>query len=305
MRALLPLFALAAYSSSETPLTKVTSLQCPNPGALPFRMASSGFQNAANRTLASDKPRSKDEASDTLGVPGGVVASVYLADDQSPAKTAIGYHGVKARTEHDNGLQEKPLAGENVSLWSYDTGKMAWQSLGSAKTDSNGQYDLPSTGFVAANGQPIYAMLEADASCAEHFDFLLPSGAKVVVTDIDGTLTADDGQLTTEIFDDTKLPMMMGAAAKLLAAWDEKGGENDAVYKTLWLNRLIHDFGWNVVAAYGNADTDISAYENAGIAKDHTFIVGPLAGNRQTVAIANNDFTQHISTFVAAQPANQ
>jgi hypothetical protein len=341
MRALLPLFALAACSSSETPLTKATSLQCPNPGALPFRMASSGFQNAANRTLASDKPRSKDEASDTLGVPGGVVASVYLADDQSPAKTAIGYHGVKARTEHDNGLQEKPLAGENVSLWSYDTGKMAWQSLGSAKTDSNGQYDLPSTGFVAANGQPIYAMLEADGSCAEHFDFLLPSGAKVVVTDIDGTLTADDGQLTTEIFDDTKLPMMMGAADKLLEAWDKKGypivyltarphilradsrlwfdamsfptgplitengGENDAVYKTLWLNRLIHDFGWNVVAAYGNADTDISAYENAGIAKDHTFIVGPLAGNRQTVAIANNDFTQHISTFVAAQPANQ
>lgn len=341
MRPLLALLALAACSSSETPLTHATSLDCPVPGGLPFRLTTSGFQTAANRTLVSEDPRNKDQASDTVGNPGGATASVYLADDTQPAAAAIDYHGVKARTAPGNGYQSTALIGENVSLWTYDAGAMAWKSLGSAKTDGNGQYDLPSTGFVAGNGQPVYAMLEADASCAIHYDFLLPAGAKVVVTDIDGTLTTSDEEILHQVADITYVPKMMGAGDQLMKAWSSKGypivyltarthvlrgesrlwlddlgfplgplitangGKNDDVYKTLWLNRLVQAFGWNIVAAYGNADTDITAYENAGIAKDHTFIVGPLAGNRGTVPIANNDFTAHIAGFVAAQPANQ
>jgi phosphatidate phosphatase PAH1 len=76
-------------------------------------------------------------------------------------------------------------------------------------------------------------------------------------------------------------------------------------YKTIWMKRMIQDFGWKVVAAYGNADTDIIAYEAAGVPKAVTFIVGPLAGNSGTTPIANNDFSAHIAGFVAAQPANQ
>jgi len=34
------------------------------------------------------------------------------------------------------------------------------------------------------------------------------------------------------------------------------------------------------------------------------FIVGPLAGMSGTQPIANLDFTDHIATYVAAQPAN-
>jgi phosphatidate phosphatase PAH1 len=83
----------------------------------------------------------------------------------------------------------------------------------------------------------------------------------------------------------------------------ENGAKAD-VYKTLWLKRMIQSFGWEVVAAYGNADTDITAYDNAGIAKDRTFIVGPLAGMSGTQPIANLDFTNHIATYVAIQPAN-
>ena len=68
---------------------------------------------------------------------------------------------------------------------------------------------------------------------------------------------------------------------------------------------MIQSFGWTVVAAYGNEDTDITAYENAGIAKAQTFIVGPLGGSRGTTPIAGMDFTQHIASYVAAQPMNQ
>lgn len=344
MRPSLPLLALLAACSDPAPglppLSDATSLQCPSPGALPFRLTSSGFQRSQNKALATDDPRDKDQASDTLGNPGGAVASVFLADDQPPSAGPIDYQGAKARTAADSGLVSTPLPGENVSLWHYDTAQAAWQALGQGKTDDNGLYDLPDTGFVAPNGEPVYAMLEADGSCAAHFDYLLAPGSKVVVTDIDGTLTLNDAELFPQLTDETYVPKMMGAAVQLTQAWaakgypiiyltarphvlrvetrgwledlgfpggpliTENGGKTADAYKTIWMNRMIQDFGWNVVAAYGNADTDITAYENAGITKDRTFIVGDLAGMRGTIAIPNFDFTDHIASYVAAQPAN-
>src|SRR5512146_1723197 len=137
MRPWLPVLALLAACSdpmiSEPPLSNATSLQCPFPGALPFRLSSSGFQKPANQALAADNPRSKDEASDTLGNPGGLTASVYLADDQAPSAAPVDYHGVKARTTLTGGLFATALPGENVSLWSYDPDKAAWQSVGAGK----------------------------------------------------------------------------------------------------------------------------------------------------------------------------
>jgi hypothetical protein len=357
MRRLLPVLALLAACGSDTdppsdapplfdapPLTDATSLRCPVPGALPFRLTSNGFQKPSNVALSADNPRVKDEASDTLGTPSGIVAgitaSVYLADDQAPTAGGVGYRGAKARTTPTGGLTSKPLGGENVSLWTYDTTSTTWQSLGTAMTGSDGYYDLSPGGLAVPNGRPVYAMLEADGTCTEHYNYLLPAGTKVVVTDIDGTLTLNDLELLMQIPDLTYVPKAMGAAVALTKAWADKGytivyltarthdlraesrtwltdlgfpggpliTENGAradVYKTLWLKRMIDNFGWNIVVAYGNADTDITAYANAGIPKDQTFIVGPLAGDMGTQPIANLDFTDHIATYVsAALPAN-
>lgn len=338
---LLALALIAACGDPDPVLSDATSLSCPFPGALPFQLSSRGFQRSANKAIAADNPRSKDEASDTLGNPGGLTASVYLADDQGPSVAPVAYHGAKARTTPTGGLFAMPLSGENVSLWYYDTDQTAWESVGRGKTGDDGYYDLPATGFVAPPGRPIYSVLEADGSCAVHFDYLFPPGSKVVVTDIDGTLTTSDSEIIMQIPDETYVPKMMIAADRLLQAWSMKGypvvyltarghvlrvesrgwlvdlgfpdgplitasGEepNADVYKTLWMNRMIQDFGWDVVAAYGNADTDIIAYANAGIPKEQTFIIGPLAGDSGTVAIPNNDYTEHIATYVAAQPAN-
>jgi phosphatidate phosphatase PAH1 len=163
----------------------------------------------------------------------------------------------------------------------------------------------------------------------------------VIVTDIDGTLTTDDNEIIKQVADDTHVPAMMAAADRLTQAWAMKGypvvyltarthvlrpesrgwlvdlgfpdgplitangGPTADVYKSLWMKRMINDFQWNVVAAYGNADTDITAYANAGVPLTQTFIIGPLAGTRGTMPIANNDYTQHIASFVAGQPANQ
>jgi hypothetical protein len=218
MRRLFPVLALlVACSDSEPPLSTATSLSCPHPGALPFRLSSSDFQKSSNKTLVADHTQSKDESSDTLGNPSGVVASIYLADDQRPSAAAIGYHGVKARTTPTGGTTASALPGENVSLWTYDPAGTAWKSIGHGATGSDGSYDLP-TGFAAANGQPVYAMLEADDSCAKHFDYLLAPGSKVVVTDIDGTLTTADAELFNQLSDETYVPKMMGAASELMKA---------------------------------------------------------------------------------------
>src|ERR1041385_6064010 len=281
---------VAACSDDAPPLTHDTSLKCPKPGDLPFRLESSGFQRSENATLAMNDPRVKDEASDTIGNPNGPIASIYLANETMPAAGAISYRGTKARTNPTGGLFATALPGEYVSLWTYDT---EWHSLGRTQTDDMGGYELPNTGFTAANGTPVYSMLEADGDCMEHYTYLMPTGTKVVVTDIDGTLTESDNEQFIQFSDETYVPKMITAANSMLQAWATKGYtiiyltarlhlyrqetrvwlrdemfptgpmitepvlQDAATYKTLWLQRMAQTFGWTFVAAYGNADTDI------------------------------------------------
>lgn len=332
---------MGGCESDEPPLSDATSLQCPTPGALPFRLESNGFRESSNRSIASNNPRNKDESSDIIGNPGGVSANVYLPESQQPSAGPLSYAGMKARTTPAQGLFSKPLVGENVSLWYYDAATTTWSSLDRGTTDDNGLYAFSADGFVSPNAEPVYAVLEADGSCAAHSSYLLPSGSKFVVMDIDGTLTTSDNELLVQVTDEAYVPMMMGAANTLAQAWAAKGypivyltarthvfdaetrawldrfafpkgpliteGNNETadVYKTRWLRRMIMTFGWVPYAAYGNATTDITAYANAGIALNRTFIIGPEAGMGGTVAIPNNDYTQHIATFVNAQPNNQ
>lgn len=339
---LLIVLALVAACSDEEPLSDATSLQCPAPGVLPFRLMSSGYQSAASEALARDDPRIKDEASDTLGNPGGLGATIYFTDAQRSVTGAVTYRGAKARTTPTGGLLSSPFVGEQVSLWYHDPDQMAWQAIGRATTGSDGFYELPSTGFTVPNGRPLYAVLEADRSCAAHVNALYPPAARVVVTDIDATLTTEDPELFNQVTDETYVPRMKTAADRLLQAWAAKGYpiiyltarphvlrvetrrwledlgfptgavitapvflSDPGPYKSAWMLRMVDDFQWDVVAAYGNADTDIEAYVAAGIPEARTFIIGPLAGTPGTTSIPDNDYTQHIATFVEAQPPNQ
>lgn len=331
---------VAACSDDEPPLTDATSLSCPMPGALPFRLESSGFEKSTNAMVAANDPRNKDEAGDVLGNPSGAVADVYIADDATPAAGGFRFRGAKQRTTPTGGLFSTALAGENVSAWWYDTASAQWTMLGRAKTDDIGYYEIDNPAAMPPNLEPVYAMLEADDTCAAHTELLLAPGSKFIVTDIDGTLTTDDGQLLMQISDGNYSPAMMGAADKLMQKWASKhypivyltarphvlraetrawltalgfppgpvittngttSGADD--YKTIWLKRMITQFGWTPTAVYGNAATDLTAYANAGIPGDKTFIVGGLGGNG-TVDIPNMDFTAHIASFVDAQPDN-
>src|SRR4051794_8925658 len=150
MRALLVvslLSAAACGADDEPPLTDATSLQCPSPGDLPFRLSSHGFQRSGNATLVKDQTRIKDEAPNVLGNPGGAIADVYLADNAMPAAGPIHYEGMIARTGETQGLFSKSLPGENVSLWYYDASASMWNMLDRGTTDDNGMYSFAADGF--------------------------------------------------------------------------------------------------------------------------------------------------------------
>jgi hypothetical protein len=334
------IIVLAGCGTKEPSLTDAVELACPTPGNLPFRMLSSGFQTAANGTLVQKDTRDKDEASDTIGNPGGPYASIYLDPTAAPTTAPIDYHGVKAVTGADQGIEQTPIIGEWVSAWYHDDAA-GWVALGRTQTGDDGSYDLPDTGYTAPNGSPVYTMLEADDTCATSYDMLLPPGSKVVVTDIDGTLTTSDQELLTQLSDESYVPMMMGAANTLMQTWSMKGypivyltaranefraetaqwlgedsfpigvtitGSNSSdaqAYKTVWLQRMVTDFGWDIVAGYGNEDTDILAYQAVNMPDSQIFIVGPMGGDLGSTAIPNMDFTQHIASYVDAQPNNQ
>jgi hypothetical protein len=316
-------------------------LSCPQPGDLPFELASDSFENAASDTVVSENSRFKDEGSDMLGNPGGPYGYTRMPVTADVADDLDIFVGVRARTTNDEGLFSTPIADEWVSLWQFDQDAETWGEAERVRTNDAGQYNVSSVTPNPDPGQPIYAILEGDGTCVAHYSYLLEPGAKFIVTDIDGTLTLDDQELFNQIADGSYVPQENGSAQRLLSLWSDKGyeivyltarphefraesrkwlddlgypagpmisannlvfGQSAREYKGAWIRRLTQDFGWNVVAAYGNADSDIQAYEDGGIPKDITFIVGPEAGSFETQAILDNDFSAHIEEFVEPYP---
>jgi len=68
---------------------------------------------------------------------------------------------------------------------------------------------------------------------------------------------------------------------------------NDGVgrYKAEFLQKLTSS-GVKIFACYGNASTDIYAYELAGVDKKHTYIIGKNRGKEGTVAVRN--YREHL-----------
>jgi phosphatidate phosphatase PAH1 len=66
-------------------------------------------------------------------------------------------------------------------------------------------------------------------------------------------------------------------------------------YKIDFLALLKSQAQVNFVAAYGNASTDIEAYEANAIAKDVTYIIGANGGDAGTTAIES--YTAHLPTI--------
>jgi cysteine-rich repeat protein len=74
-------------------------------------------------------------------------------------------------------------------------------------------------------------------------------------------------------------------------------------FKAGVMNDLLSRIELHIVRAYGNATTDIGAYNDVGIPKVDTFIIGPNAGVDNTVALTS--YTEHLPTLATIPDAVQ
>ncbi|NCG20014.1 MAG: hypothetical protein GWP91_13485 [Rhodobacterales bacterium] len=77
-------------------------------------------------------------------------------------------------------------------------------------------------------------------------------------------------------------------------------GEDAVSYKADVVNELTAA-GWTADWGYGNATSDIEAFQKGGIADDHLFLVGELAGTMGVNSITDEEaYAQHIADHVQA-----
>ena len=207
------------------------------------------------------------------------------------------------------GVTDKDLEDEDVELFAcFDK---AWHPIGTARTNDNGTFALTLTGDarLPIGMRDLYVSVAGDRSGAEFIGFVAPTGAKLVVSDVDGTLTASENAYPTSLaiggdvaaHDDAAGALMSLAVRDhsvvyITARGDRftqdtrdwfaaKGfprgplrmptaiitmpGEDTIELKTSALDALA---AFDIVAGVGNRSTDITAYTNAGVPADRIFI---------------------------------
>jgi len=305
-------------------VVEVPTLACPFPAELPFDLESEGFINEDSAKLAEEATFLLGENMDVIGLPDA-------------AQTING-----SMVRGTNGIMGKPFAGEWISLFKpLSDGTWGTLGRVQADEDGYYTINVPEEFAYGIGNGTAYSVLEGDGSCAVHGIFLWPTGTQAVISDIDGTLTLNDQELMKQINDQSYDQLENTSSAELMQTWHDKGymniyltarphtfreptrkwleehgfpfgpvitanelvfDESARTYKREWVKRITEEFGWNIVAAYGNATSDIDAYNDAGIPLNITFIIGENAGVGGTVAIPDNDFSQHIRDYVKNQP---
>lgn len=240
------------------------------------------------------------------------------------------------------GTGVRDVAGETVTLFAEIEG--AWTELGDVVTDAEGAYTftVPEEFEFGVGLHRVLAVLNANGLCSEHAVAVYPEGTQGLVTDIDGTLTADDGEFITELGNLSHVPAANIAADTLMQTWDEKGyrvfyvtarpnifrwqtrawlreqgypfgvvetatdfvfGDTAAEYKTAFLRDvLLDEGGFDIVAGYGNSDSDLQAYQNNSIPNAQIFSINEAEGNFGTTPISDGDYTSHVAGYVTDQP---
>ena len=301
---------------------------CPVPGPLPFQTASNAFETSAAADWKIDNPHVTHSGMDIVGSTSPQELSGTMTRSSG---TLLSQKGV---VDEWVSLWSRDGAGAWLQL-----GRVKTDGLGAFSLT------VPADQHFAVGTGSVFSVLEGDGTCAVHGAFIWPAGTQVIVTDIDGTITFDDNELLKQLMEDPAyVPKENQSASQMLNTWADKGyqvvylsarphnlrgisrewlhgirapfgpfrtadafvyGDSAREYKAEFLNRVATDLGWQIVAVYGNADSDIQAYEDADISKQVTFIVGERAGESGTVAIGNNDYTNHISSYVEQQPDAQ
>jgi len=210
------------------------------------------------------------------------------------------------------GPTDKDLEDEDVEVFACLGSQ--WQSLAVTRTDGDGRFALALTGTarLPTGMRDLYVSVTGDRTGAEFIGFVAPNGTPLVVSDIDGTLTASENAYPEALALGGDVAAQPGAAAALqmLAAkhysiiyistrgdrftqdtrdWFAaksfpRGpmrlppaivtipGADTVEFKRSAIESLA---AFEVAAGIGNRSTDITAYSEAGLPMDRIFIKLP------------------------------
>lgn len=223
---------------------------------------------------------------------------------------------------------DKALGDEDVDVFACR--QDAWQKIGSARTDSEGLFALDLTGSnrLPIGMRDLYVSVAGDRTGAKFLALVAPAETRLMVSDVDGTLTANEnafvqGQVAGgAVAIQPDAPQAYTAATakgivlvyltargsqytgatrgwladnnfprgplRLAPTFVTLPGDATVTYKTEALLALADNFA--LAAGVGNRASDIAAYASAGVAANRIFIKLP-------------EYTDEVSADLAAQKA--
>lgn len=310
-------------------------LSCASVFAAPLSFAASCPDYASASNLPS-YPSVQEESFNHFG--SKVVSSLYRPYHMvQDAVIKAGDTGqIVGKFDYDLALH-KDLEDEQVQVFIYGTGMQGWSSLGEYTTNSDGKIYVP-INALAPGEYAVHMVVKGDLSSVNGYVTVVDPGRDAVLFDIDGTLTLNDFEAvgdyvgigeaqayyyapeTVNAYKDKHYQVLYLSARPYWLAKDSRGwlasqgllpwhlhtnpnGElleshDAAQFKADYIQQL-QNAGLNIIRVYGNATTDIEAYERAGIPKSETYIIGDHAGESGTQAL-DGDYAYHYSTVVAA-----
>jgi len=211
-------------------------------------------------------------------------------------------------------ILDKALEDEDVDVFACRAGQ--WRPVGTARTDDEGHFalDLSGADRLPVGMRDLFVSVKGDRTGVGFLGCVAPDGARLIVSDVDGTLTSSENAFLETI----TLGIEPGARAGAAQAYDAATAKGfQLVYVTArgnqyttatraWLDhkgfprgpvRLSPSFltlpggdtidyktqtiaalsaaGLEVAAGVGNRASDVTAYTNTGVAADRIFIEMP------------------------------
>lgn len=211
--------------------------------------------------------------------------------------------GKLAYTATDNDAED-----EDVELFACVAGD--WKSLGTARTDRGGRFTLSLSGDrrLPRGMRDLYGVVPGDRSGFRFLAYVARPGESVIVTDIDGTITASEKAVfNTVLFGEdighrAAAPQALARSGRVVIYLSSRGDQLTGLTRT-WLREhgfpvgpirharsLVVKPGPKTIAfkadelralplpihaAIGNRATDVAAYRAAGIPAERIFVKLP------------------------------
>jgi hypothetical protein len=166
-----------------------------------------------------------------------------LTDPNHSAQDALAAPGepIALAGKFTYGPASTDLRDEDVRVWLDDCD--GWRNLGDFTTNPDGRIALEEGLRLGPGVYEARFQVLGDGSVTTAFVWVLPSDTRVVVTDIDGTLTQSDFELFEQVLDGSHVPVAYPGAVELVRAHAEL--DSIIVYLTgrpYWLTQKTRDW---------------------------------------------------------------